>query len=122
MDTSDTDFETQDTERCRCEKWMDGNMKQNCKLWRLMSRDSDMKQRDYVLTYTPRLRPRGKRSPPWIKHGTHVHNTGFIHSAKKRYTHASIIEDDNKSTTHRRWSHTATHNQTVSYRLDYSWY
>ena len=47
MDTSDTDFETQDTERCRCEKWMDGDMKQNCKLWRLMSRDSDMKQRDY---------------------------------------------------------------------------
>lgn len=37
-------------ERCRCEKCMDGDMKQNCKLWRLMSRDSDMKQRDYVLT------------------------------------------------------------------------
>ena len=54
MDTSDTDFETQDTERCRCEKWMDGDTKQNCKLWRLMSRDSDMKQRDYVLTYTPK--------------------------------------------------------------------
>ena len=46
---------------------------------------------------------------------------GFIHSAKERYTHASIIEDNNKSATHRRWSETATHNQTVSYKLDYSW-
>lgn len=115
VDTSDTDLETQDTEIWRCEKQTDRVMKQSCEMWRLMSRDSDMRRRDMSSHTHPRVRPRGTHSPPWVKHGTHGHNTGFYtHGTKERCTHVSITEDDNTGATYRRWSHTVTYTHTQS--------
>ena len=87
VDTSDTDLETRDTEIWRCEKQTDRVMKQSCEVWRLMSRDGDMRRRDMSSHTHPRVRPRGTHSPPCVKHGTHGHNTGFYtHGAKERCT------------------------------------
>lgn len=46
---------------------------------------------------------------------THAQDTRFYtYSAKERYTHTFITENDNSSATHRKWSHTVTHLHTDS--------
>lgn len=74
-------------ERCRCEKCMDGDMKQNCKLWRLMSRDSDMKQRDYVLTYTPKAETKRQTLPSLDQTWDTCAQHRVLYTVLKRGTH-----------------------------------